>query len=292
MIVVSQRRSMSAFICLTICVLAPAMLLPVPQALTYPLPKGEHKPGDVVEVEIARGVKMKFCWVPPGKAMLSSPRFGEKEHEYTCRGFWLGKYTVTQGDWEAVMGNNPSWFSKTGRGKKMVAGIDTSRFPVEQVSWHDCQKFLKKLNESAKLPQAMGKGQFDLPHEDQWEYACRGGRGNQPFYFGDKLNGTQANCIGKFPYGTEIEGPFLGRTTEVGSYEQIAPHPWNLCDMHGNVWQWCQNKFEDEDHENDRRILRGNCWYGEPSRCRSGYGLVDVPDHRSFGNGFRVVFLP
>src|SRR5262249_22561970 len=155
------------------------------------------------------GLKMKFCWIPPGRAMITHQHYFDKQREYISKGFWLGKYTVTQSEWEAVMGNNPSWFSKAGGGKKMVAGIDTSRFPVEQVSWNDCQKFLKKLNESAKLPPAMGKGKLELPDEDRWEYACRGGRGNQPFYFGGKLNGTQANCIGRFPFGTEIEGPFL-----------------------------------------------------------------------------------
>jgi formylglycine-generating enzyme required for sulfatase activity len=203
-----------------------------------------RKPGDVVEVPIAEGVTMKFCWVPAGTATLGSPvtekdrNNNEKEHEFTTKGFWLGKYAVTQAEWTVVMGRNPSNFSTTGARKNQVAGIDTSRCPVEQVSWNDCQDFLETLNEKIKIPSAMGKGRFALPHEDEWEYACRGSKGNkQPFYFGNELNGTQANCRGDVPYGTTIKGRNLGFPTPVGSYERIAPHLWGLSDMHGNVWQ-------------------------------------------------------
>jgi formylglycine-generating enzyme required for sulfatase activity len=120
----------------------------------------EPNPGEVVEVEIANGLKMKFCWIPAGKALLGSPS-GEKqrstneaEHEFKTNGFWLGKYAVTQEQWEALMGNNPSYFSKQGGGKGKVQGMDISGFPVERVSGNDCQDFLKKLNEKVKVPPA------------------------------------------------------------------------------------------------------------------------------------------
>jgi formylglycine-generating enzyme required for sulfatase activity len=208
-----------------------------------PLPD-QHKPepGEVVEVEISKRVKMKFYWIPAGEAQLGSP-VAEREEvlkqlrsvkavkenegepdwlsseaeqnrgKFTTKGFWLGKYTVTQEQWEAVMGTNPSFFSKQGGGKDEVKGLDTSRFPAEQVSWDDCQDFLKKLNEKVTIPGALGKGRFALPHEDQWEYACRGGKGNkQPFYFGGELNGAQANCDGNTPFGTATKGAYLERT--------------------------------------------------------------------------------
>ena len=215
-----------------------------------PKTEAERKPGEVVNVEIATGAKMEFCWVPPGKATLGSPpkekhrADDETEHSFTTNGFWLAKYAVTQGQWRAVMGDNPSYFSKDGRGKDKVVGLETGQFPVEGVSWNDCQEFLKKLNDK-KLPAQLGKVKFALPHEDQWEYACRAGKGNkQPFYFGDKLDGNQANCDGRVPYGAPTPGPNLKRPTAVGAYEKISPHPWGLCDMHGNVWQWCVNRYD------------------------------------------------
>src|SRR5262249_54475796 len=157
------------------------------------------------------------CWIPPGQAMLGSPaaelerRPDETEHEYITKGFWLAKYPVTQEQWLTVMGGkNPSHFSEEGSGQFEANGLNTRKFPVETVSWNECQDFVKRLSDPVKPPAAMGAGQFALPHEDQWEYACRGGKGNkQPFYFGDQLNGKQANCDGNAPYGTATKGPFL-----------------------------------------------------------------------------------
>jgi formylglycine-generating enzyme required for sulfatase activity len=276
-----------------------------------PLP-AQPKPGEVVEVEIAKGVKMKFCWIPAGKAQLGSPKSEQdyvtktffegkrleildreaesKRGEFTTKGFWLGKYAVTQEQWEAVMGNNPSYFSKQGDGKDKVQGMDTSRFPVERVSWNDCQVLMKKLNEKVTIPAALGESEFALPHEDQWEYACRGGKGNkQPFYFGDELNGTQANCHGEYPYGMTTKGAYLERTTEVGSYEKVAPHPWGLCDMSGNVLQWCENKY---DNQSNLRVLRGGSWYSGAWDCRCAYRYSYAPDDRYRNDGFRVAVLP
>jgi len=299
-----SRTSIAAILCLGWFVIQPHAV---------PLPK-QHKPepGEVVEVEIAKGVKMKFCWIPAGKARLGSPKSEQdyvtkaffegkrpdyldaetesKRGEFTTTGFWLGKYAVTQEQWEAVMGNNPSCFSKQGDGKDKVQGMDTSIFPVEQVAWDDCQEFLKRLNEKISVPAAMmSKSKFALPHEDEWEYASRGGKSNKhPFYFGDDLNGKQANCNGNLPYGTETMGTFLGRTTEVGSYENVAPHPWGLCDTVGNVWQWCDNKCDDQ---NNRRVLRGGSWFSHARYCRSAYHGIYAPDYRFSSIGFRVAVL-
>jgi formylglycine-generating enzyme required for sulfatase activity len=257
-----------------------------------------RNPGEIREIEIVTGVRMKFSWIPPGKATLGAPEFEKKkcprdevEHEYTSKGYWLGKCAVTQAEWQAMMGDNPSWFSKDGGGKEKVAGLETGRFPVEQVSWQDCARFLGKLNDRGGAANGFGKrGGFVLPHEYEWEYACRGGLGNRlAFYFGGALNGKQANCCGTVPFGTETKGPHMERTTAVGAYENVAPHPWGLCDMHGNVWQWCENWG---DHDRAYRACRGGCWDGIPWDCRAAfrYGQEPALRHRYFG--FRVCFRP
>ena len=255
----------------------------------------ELKPGEEREFEIAPGVKMVFCWVPPGTAQLGSPReeqdyltkafndgkrpdWLDDENEstrgnFTTKGFWLGKYEVTQTEWAAVMTGTdiaaPSYFD--GKKDNKAKGMNTARFPVENVRWIDAVEFCNRASQHAgrqarytKLPGgtwdvAAGANGFRLPHEDEWEYACRGGKGNrQPFHFGAVLDGRQANCDAKnFPYGIAPPGEYLERTEVVGKYATVAPHPWGLCDMHGNVHEWCENKYKQSE---DRRVRRGGSW--------------------------------
>lgn len=260
--------------------------------------KTDPKPGEEREVEIAKGVKMKFCWIPSGSATLGSPademgreeyglKLKETEHEYTSKGFWMGKYAVTQEEWESLMGENPSYFVRTHNDIKEAGIRDTSRFPVERVSWVDCQDFLKALNKVEGVEKVLGKGSFKLPHEDQWEYACRGGKGNaNPFYWGKSLNGDKANCDGNIPYGTTDKGDYLRRTSEVGEYETRAPHPWGLCDMSGNVWQWCANRLTGN---GTSRVLRGGSWKYDAVYCRVASRYGEAPLLRSRNFGFRVV---
>ncbi len=238
---------------------------------------------------ITKNTSMKFCWIPAGEAQLGSP---EEERDYVVRGallegcrsnwfaleaeavrgihktngFWLGKYPVTQEQWTKITGKNPSYF----KGENL---------PVEWVSWDDCQDFIKKCSVSGL--------KLQLPHEDQWEYACQGGKGNkQPFYWGDALNGDKANCCGNYPYGTEKKGIYLAKTTDVGSYEKVAPHPWNLCDMSGNVHEWCENS---DTKEGLLRIFRGGSWYSYPGSCRSSCRSWNRPTLRYFDLSFRLV---
>ena len=131
----------------------------------------------------------------------------------------MGVYEVTQGEYEKVMGVNPSSF-------KTVSGQDTSRFPVEQVSWNDAVEFCQKLSAKDGVT-------YRLPTEAEWEYACRAGA-TTTFHFGGTLNGDKANVDGSNPYGTATKGPFLQRTTTGGSYPKNA---FGLFDMHGNVWE-------------------------------------------------------
>ncbi len=238
--------------------------------------------GEEREFEIFSDVKMKFCWIPAGKAILGSPENeegsyrDEYEREFQTNGFWMGKYPVTQAQWMGVMeGHNPSHFKGI-----IFAYLKTENLPVERVNRYDCQKFIEKCGVSGL--------KLRLPHEDQWEYACRGGKGNkQAFYWGNTLNGDKANCRGTMPYGMDKKGTYLARTSEVGSYEKIAPHPWGLCDMIGNVWEWCENANV---RETSRRVLRGGGWDSKPENCRSAKrNLVKFLYALGTDVGFRLI---
>jgi formylglycine-generating enzyme required for sulfatase activity len=269
----------------------------------------EPKPGEERTFDVGNGVKMKFCWIPGtnGKATLGSPRTekdrrdNETEHEVELDGFWLAKYTVTQAQYVKLTGKpNPSGFCADGLGKDKVQGLNTDDFPVEQVSWNDAQECIKSM----KAPQGMKR--ICLPSEAQWEWAARGGKGNgRAFYWGDVLNGDKANCHGNYPYGTETKGAYLGRTAKVGSYETEARHPWGLCDMAGNMCQWCEDYYGDYaqlprgknpvqtvKQSDDCRVLRGGSWYFSPRYCRCAIRNSYAPDNRNYSLGLRVVCLP
>ena len=170
-------------------------------------------------------IGMKFVWIPPGSFVMGSP-LGEKERQHIetqhkvtlTKGFYMGVYTVTQEEWQVVMGSNPSIF----KGEKNL--------PVEKVSWDDCQEFIKKLREKDRKP-------YRLPTEAEWEYACRAGT-KTPFHFGETISTEQANYNGNFVYADGKKGVFRDKTTPVGSFPANA---WGLHDMTGNVWQWCQD---------------------------------------------------
>lgn len=229
---------------------------------------------------------MEFASIPAGKFLMGSPKTekerdpDETQHEVTLtQGFRMGVHEVTQAQYEQVMGKNPS-FSKG------------ATLPVEQVSYDDALAFCKKLSD---LPAEKAAGRkYRLPTEAEWEYCCRAGT-STPFHFGNELNGTQANCDGTTPYGTTQNGPFLRKTTPVGSY---PPNAWGLYDMHGNVWEWCQD-WEGEYPEQSVAephvskvgpicVFRGGSWRDEAGNCRSASGYWNVPSIRSYGHGFRL----
>jgi formylglycine-generating enzyme required for sulfatase activity len=261
--------------------------------------------GKEMIVDLGDGLQMEFVRIPKGKFLMGSPKnekdrgHEEEQHEVEItRDFYLGKYPVTQEQYERLMGQNPSHFSAQGGGKESVKGLDTARFPVEQVSWEDAVKFCKKLSER----HVKGNGTFRLPTEAEWEYACRGGT-TTPFYFGEACNGTQANCNGNYPWGAPWEkGPFLNRPSDVGAYAQVAPHPWGLCDMQGNVWQWCQDRYDKDYYfispnkdpqgpdNGESHVQRGGAWNDYPGSCRAADRNRGVPSVRYFGLGFRVAF--
>jgi formylglycine-generating enzyme required for sulfatase activity len=207
--------------------------------------------------------------------------------------FEIAIHTVTQGQWQEVMGKNPSYFSRDGGGKDQVKDIkdeDLKHFPVETVSWTDAQEFIKKLNEKEK-----GKGyQYRLPSEVEWEYACRGGATSEEecsynFYFAkptNDLSSKEANFVGDFPFGKADKGPYLGRTTKVGSY---APNKVGLYDMHGNVWQWCEDLRE---KGGSHRVLRGGGWNNKGISCQGAFRAGDAPTVRDDNLGFRPARVP
>ena len=242
---------------------------------------------------------MEFGLIPPGKFMMGSPEDekdrdkDEEQHEVEItRAFYLGKYEVKQEQYEQIVGKNPSWFSAGGEGKENVKDLDTRDFPVEEVSWEDAVSFCGKLT---KLD---GKRRFRLPSEAEWEYACRAGT-TTPFHFGKLLNGSDANCNGNYPYGTDEKGRYFRRTCRVGSY---ASNAFGLHDMHGNVWEWCQDYYgsykvletkdplRTEKVDISARVLRGGSWSDSARYCRAAFRSRNAPGSRGIYLGFRVAF--
>ena len=237
---------------------------------------------------------MKFVPLPKATFYMGwNGEEGSAKKTEIKKDFEIAIHTVTQGQWQEVMGNNPSLFSRDGKVKDKVKDIedeDLKHFPVETVSWNDAQEFIKRLNEKEK-----GKGyQYRLPSEVEWEYACRGGARSEEecsyhFYFAkptNDLSSKEANFNGDAPFGKADKGPLLGRTTKVGSY---APNKVGLHDMHGNVAQWCEDLFEKGGAD---RVIRGGNWRNEAAFCRAADRSYFTPDVRAFALGFRLARVP
>jgi formylglycine-generating enzyme required for sulfatase activity len=209
----------------------------------------------------------------------------------------MGAYEVTQGQFLKVMGTNPSNLSATGGGKARAAGLDTTDFPVESVTWDEANEFCAKLS-AAPAEKTAGRS-YRLPTEAEWEYACRAGT-TAPYHFGATASSRQANFNGT-SYGGADRGPNLGRTCKVGSY---APNAWGLFDMHGNVYEWVADHFDVEYYKKspvkdpkgpergDQRVLRSGSWDITARDCRSAERSNLPPTARNYSVGFRVVCVP
>ncbi len=276
---------------------------------------------------VKNSIGMELVLIPAGEFMMGTPETESdrysKEIQHRIRitkPFYLGKHEVTQAEYERVMGTNPCLLSSTGSGKDKVSGLDTRRFPVEQVSWCDAVEFCNKLSESERLAPhytlrniertegsitkadvaiAGGPG-YRLPTEAEWEYACRAGT-STPFHFGASSNGSEANVHGNYPYGTTTKGPYLERTTTVGSYRANA---FGLHDMHGNVYEWCQDWYAKDYYAGsptddprgpstgEYRVFRGGSWDGGAWGSRAGYRSWFTPGDRIYYIGFRLARTP
>ena len=239
-----------------------------------------------LQATFTNGIGMEFVIVPKGKSWLGGgkDKLGDQEVEITSD-FYLGKYEVTQEEWEKVMGENPSHFSRIGAGKdevKDISDADLKRFPVEYVSWDQCQLFVAKLN---KLEKDTG-WVYRLPKEAEWEYACRGGPMSDKldsafdFYFAkptDTLLSNQAN----FNKG-------LNRPCKVGSYE---PNRLGLFDMHGNVWEWCDDTEQTAEGVSGR-VYRGGGWFTFFGYCRAAARWVNLPSTVDGNHGLRLARVP
>jgi len=233
------------------------------------------------------GMGMEFVLVPKGKSWLGGRggKPGDKEVEIPFD-FYLGQYEVTQEEWQKVLGQKPSHFSRTGAGKAAVEDIaeeDLKRFPVETVSWNDTQKFLQELNQREKEAGWV----YRLPTVVEWEYACRGGpmkdvlESAYSFYLDrptNKLLPDQANC-------KQEKG--LQRTCKVGSY---PPNRLGLHDMHGNVWEWTDDTGS-ASYTPKGWWLMGGAWPDEPGKCQAGIRHVYGPG-QSMARGLRLARVP
>jgi sulfatase modifying factor 1 len=244
--------------------------------------------------QISNALGMQFVLIPAGTFMMGSPlteghrKENEIPHQVTLtRPFYLQTTEVTQGQWKAVMGENPS--------ASRDCGLDC---PVERVSWLDCQKFIRKLND-------LGKEKYRLPTEAEWEYACRAGT-TTPYYWGDSIDCSKAmyaNNTYKSP-GTCVEASkkrdFLNDSpAPVKSY---APNDWGLYDMAGNVWEWCQDRYGPYPRHpvvdptgpvsGEYRVRRGGSFFKYGWYCRSANRNIAIEFDRLQTLGLRLVMVP
>jgi formylglycine-generating enzyme required for sulfatase activity len=235
--------------------------------------------------EITNSIGMKLVLIPKGTFMMGSPESeegrdkDENQHEVTIsKDYYLGVYEVTQAQYEKVMGKNPSYFQGA------IVGNENADLPVDRVSWEDAVEFCKKLSD---LPEEKKAGRvYRLPTEAEWEYACRVGS-KTAYSFDDEE--------GLLPEYGWFKRNSSNRTHTVGLLE---PNAWGLYDLHGNVWEWCSDRYGEYPQgavsdppgpcEGSNRVIRSGGWYGEAALCRSALRRGHVPSIRLNSHGFRL----
>lgn len=259
--------------------------------------------------DLGNGIMLDMVLIPAGSFMMGSPEDElersdneSPQHSVTIQNFCMGKYPITQAQWKAVaalpqvnieLKADPSNFKGDQR-------------PVERVSWYDAVEFCDRLA-------AHTKRQYRLPSEAEWEYACRAGT-TTPFHFGETITTDVANYKGTDndykiddegrkwlgSYGRGPKGIYLEETTEVGNFG--VANAFGLYDMHGNVWEWCQDTWHSsyneaptdgsawiDDDNNNSLVMRGGSFITNPRNCRSAFRTMNNPDNRINIFSFRVV---
>ena len=257
-------------------------------------------------VSVAAPADTNLVFIQPGTFTMGSPAneaqrgSDEVQHIVTIsRGFWMGKFLVTQGDYLSVVGSNPSLFTSANGYSN-----DLTR-PVEQVSWYDATNYCGLRTQRQRAAGLIPTNYvYRLPTESEWEYADRAGT-TTAFYLGCDLHSGQANFYGLNEYDCSVgttnnpSGIYLHMTTPVGSY---APNPWGLYDMIGNVYEWCQDWYgayptgsvtdPQGGAQGSNRTLRGGFWGEDAGGCRSADRGYNSPGGLSSGLGFRVLLAP
>jgi formylglycine-generating enzyme required for sulfatase activity len=245
--------------------------------------------------DLGNGVTLEMVAIPGGTFLMGSPETEQghrdsesPQHQVTVQPFFIGKYPVTQAQWQAVA-TLPQITSKL---NPHLSGFQGANRPVENVSWYEAVEFCGRLSQYTGLP-------YRLPSEAEWEYACRAGTTN-PFHFGETITPELANYNGNYTYGNGVKGESPQQTTPVESFG--VANNFGLYDMHGNVWEWCADSWHNNysgapedgsawlDDNNIYRLFRGGSWYDHPRRCRCAYRKYYSPGGWLYANiGFRVV---
>jgi formylglycine-generating enzyme required for sulfatase activity len=243
---------------------------------------------------LGEAIPLQMLLIPAGTFTMGSPKDEPDrqpregpQHEVSVPPFFMGRYPVTQAQWRAVASLPQA---------KLALDPEPSHFkgdnlPVEQVSWYEAAEFCDRLTTHTGRP-------YRLPSEAEWEYACRA-ETTTPFHFGKTLTTEVANYNGNYTYADGSEGEYRQETTVVDHFE-IA-NAFGLCDMHGNVWEWCQDHWHENyegapadgsawltDEESAGRILRGGSWFDLPRVCRTRTRVGYAPVNRYSFIGFRV----
>jgi formylglycine-generating enzyme len=246
---------------------------------------GEDEFGIWLEFTV-KSIAQRMRWIIPGQFSMGSPHdelhrnHYESQHEVTLsKGFWIADTACIQELWQAVMETNPS-------------RNDGAKRPVENVSWDDCSEFLRRANGIIK------SFSLFLPTEAQWEYACRAGT-TSPFSFGTNITPDQVNYNGEYPYSRDKKALNRGKTVETKS---LPPNQWGLYEMHGNVWEWCNDWYSNYETgsvidpvgpaNGKYHVLRGGSAYSSAADCRSAARSRCHSGGRYIRNGFRFLWNP
>ncbi|MEM6598930.1 MAG: formylglycine-generating enzyme family protein [Cyanobacteria bacterium P01_D01_bin.36] len=245
-------------------------------------------------VNVDGAIPLQMLQIPAGTFLMGSPESEPNreddegpQHEVSVPSFFMSRYPITQSQWRHVA-SLPKVTIPLEAAPGKFTGSD---LPVEQVSWYEATEFCARLAEHTKLP-------YRLPSEAEWEYACRAGT-TTPFHFGDTLTTEVANYDGNYTYADGPKGEYREKKTPVNEFD-IA-NAFGLCDMHGNVLEWCEDYWHDSydnaptdgsawltEDKDARRVIRGGSWDDFPRYCRSAYRDYTSPDSRSYIVGFRV----